>query len=214
LHGNVAQYRRCLADFFANGLQDGLRVAYVSSDGAQAARADLTDLGDLDRLLAAGALHVLSVRDIYGAGGPVDPERVVASFAAMTEQAPGDGFRGLAMSALATELVRTPVQRDAFARCEFLVDRYMASHPLSALCGYGLELGNDTVTEFAMLHAPGPSNERRSQCSAAPTGRSASPAITQYGVERTCRSSDVRLCLPCMGGLWPHGVTAAPCRCG
>ena len=134
-------------------------MAYVSSDGAQAARADLADLGDLERLLAAGALHVLSARDVYGAGGPVDSERVVASIVAATEQALGDGFRGLAMSALATELVRTPVQRDAFARCEFLVDRYMASHPLSALCGYGLELGNDTVAEFAMLHAPTPSTK-------------------------------------------------------
>ena len=155
LHGDVAEYRRCLADFFAEGVQDGLRVAYVSSDGAEAARADLADLGDLDRLLAAGALHVLSARDVYGAGGPVDPERVVASVAAATEQALADGFGGLAMSADATELVGTPAQQDAFARCEFLVDRYMASHPLSALCGYGLELGNDTVAEFALLHAPG-----------------------------------------------------------
>ena len=83
----------------------------------------------------------------------------MASVAAATEQALADGFRGLAVSGDATELVRTPAQRDAFARSEFLVDRYMASHPLSALCGYGLELGNDTVTEFALLHAPGPSNE-------------------------------------------------------
>ena len=49
--------------------------------------------------------------------------------------------------------------KDAFARCEFLVDRYMASHPLSALCGYGLALGNDTVREFALLHTLGRSNE-------------------------------------------------------
>ena len=155
----MAEYRRCLADFFAEGVQDGLRVAYVSSHGAEAARADLADLGDLDRLLAGGALHVLSAREIYGAGGPVDPERVVAFVAAATEQALADGFGGLAMSADATELVGTPVQKDAFARCEFLVDRYMAGHPLSALCGYGLELGNDTVAEFALLHTPAPSNE-------------------------------------------------------
>ena len=155
----MAEYRRCLTDFFTEGLQDGLRLAYVSSDGADAARADLADLSDLDRLLAAGALHVLSARDIYGAGGPVDPERVVASVAAATEQALADGFGGLAVSANATELVGTPAHQDAFARCEFLVDRYMASHPLSALCGYGLELGNDTVAEFAVLHASGPSNE-------------------------------------------------------
>ena len=81
----MAEYRRCLTDFFAEGLQDGLRLAYVSSDGADVARADLADLSDLDRLLAAGALHVVSARDMYGAGGPVDPERVVASVAAATE---------------------------------------------------------------------------------------------------------------------------------
>jgi hypothetical protein len=159
LHGDVAQYRRCLADFFAEGVQGGLRLAYVSSDDVEAARANLADLGDLDRLLAVGALHVVSARDVYGAGGPVDPERVVGFVAAATEQALADGFGGLAMSADATELVGTPVQKDAFARCEFLVDGYMASHPLSALCGYGLELGNDTVAEFALLHTPRPSNE-------------------------------------------------------
>ena len=72
LHGDVAEYRRCLADFLTEGVQDGLRVAYVSFHGAESARADLADLGDLDRLLAGGALHVLSAREIYGAGGPVD----------------------------------------------------------------------------------------------------------------------------------------------
>ena len=159
LHSDVAEYRRCLAEFFAEGVEDGLRVAYVSSDGAEASRADLAGLGELDRLLAGGALQVLSTRDIYGAAGPVDPERVVTCLAAATEQAVAHGFRGLAVSGDATELVRASAHRDAFARSEFLLDCYMATHPLSALCGYGLELGNDTVAEFAVLHAPGPSNE-------------------------------------------------------
>jgi len=166
----VAEYRRGLAGFFAESLQDGLRVAYVGSDDAEAARADLADLSDRDRLLAAGALHVLSARDVYGAGGPVDPARVVTCLAAATEQALADGFRGLAMSGDATELVRTPAKRDAFARYEFLVDRYMASHPLSALCGYGRELGNDTVTEFALLHAPDPLNAAPYRVFACPDG--------------------------------------------
>jgi len=148
----MAEYRRCLTDFFAEGVQDGLRVTYVSPHGAEAARADLADLHDLDRLLAGGAVHVVSAREVYGAGGPVDPERVVAFVAAATEQSLADGFGGLAISTDATALVGTPVQKDAFARCEFLVDRYMAGHPLSALCGYGLGLGNDTVAEFALLH--------------------------------------------------------------
>jgi hypothetical protein len=155
----VADYRRRLVDFFAEGVQDGLRVAYVSSDRAETARADLADLGDLDGLLAAGALRLMSAQDVYGAGDPVDPQRVVGSVAASTERALADGFGGLAVSADATELVGTPAHHDAFARCELLVDRYMAGHPLSALCGYGLGLRNDTVTEFALLHAPSRSSE-------------------------------------------------------
>jgi hypothetical protein len=142
LHGDVAEYRRCLTDFFTECLQDGLRLAYVSSDGADAARADLADLSDLDRLLAAGALHVLSARDIYGAGGPVNPERVVASVAAAAladgfrglavsadatswsahPRNLADGFRGLAVSADATELVGTPAHQDA-EHCD-LVPQY------------------------------------------------------------------------------------------
>src|SRR4051812_27027549 len=159
LHGDVADYRRRLADFFAEGVRDGLRVAYISSGRAETARADLADLSDLDRLLAAGAVYVMSARDVYGNGGPVDPERAVAFVAATTEQALAEGFRGLAVSGDATGLISTPAQYDAFTRYEFLADRYMAGHPLSALCGYGLELGNDTVTELALLHTPSASNE-------------------------------------------------------
>src|SRR5690349_2987394 len=83
--------------------------------------------------LAGGALQVLSARDIYGAAGPVDPERVVTYLAAATEQALAHGFRGLAVSGDATELVRASAHRDAFARSEFLLDCYMTTHPLSAL---------------------------------------------------------------------------------
>jgi hypothetical protein len=154
----VAEYHRCRADFFAEGLRDGLRLAYVSWDGVEAARADLADLGDLERLLTTGMLRVLPARNVYGAG-PVFPERVVALVAAVTEQVLADGFRGPAVSADVIELIGTPADHDALARWEFLVDRYRARHPLSALCGYALELGNDTVTEFAMLHTTSRSNE-------------------------------------------------------
>jgi len=148
-----------VAAFFTDGLRNGLRVAYTGSGDPVVARADLAAMGDLDRLLSEGALQILSTADVYGADGQVDADRVVATYAAATEKALEDGFRGLRVSADATELARTPPQRDALARYEFLVDRYMAGHPLSALCGYGLELGNDTVAEFAVLHAPGTSNE-------------------------------------------------------
>jgi hypothetical protein len=159
LHDHPAEYRRHLTAFFTEGLHEGLRVAYIGPDDVEAARAALADVGDLDPLLAGGAVRIMSVREVYGPGGPGDPERVVAACAAATEEALADGFRGLRVSADVTELVRTPEQQDAFARYEFLITRYVAGHPLSALCGYGLELGSETVTEFASLHTAEPSGE-------------------------------------------------------
>jgi anti-anti-sigma regulatory factor len=62
---------------------------------------------------------------------------------------------GLRVSADVTGLVRTPERQDAFARCEFLLERYSSRHPLSAMCGYRRELG-DAVAQFACLHAAAP----------------------------------------------------------
>jgi anti-anti-sigma regulatory factor len=130
-------------------------VSYAGPADPGAARAHLAGVGDLDRLLADGAVRIRSAEDVYGAGRPVDPERLVEDHAVATEAALADGFRGLAVSADATELVRTPEQQDALARYEFLVDRYMADHPMPGLCGYRLDLGDATVAEFASLHTTG-----------------------------------------------------------
>jgi anti-anti-sigma regulatory factor len=155
LYDDVGDFHRRLAAFFAAGLRAGCRVAYVGLGGAEGSRADLAGLPDLDRRLADGSVRILSLQDVYGDAHPVDPEGVIDLYAAATEQALADGFRGLRVSADASELVRTPAHLDALARYEFLADRYMAGHPLSALCGYRLDLGHDTVTELASLHATG-----------------------------------------------------------
>lgn len=122
LHHGAAEYQRRAAVFFAEGLREGLRVAYLATDGMESARAELAVLGDGDRLVA-------------------------------------DGFRGLRMSADVTGLVRTPEQQDAFARYEFLADQYMADHPLSGLCGYSVDLGEQIAAEVAALHAAGRSQD-------------------------------------------------------
>jgi hypothetical protein len=157
LYGDPARWQRRLVAFVTEGLRAALRVSCTWPGDPDAARAHLAGVGDLDRLLADGAVQIRSVEDVYGSGGPVDPERLVEAHALATEAALADGFRGLAVSADATDLVRTPAQQDAFARYEFLVDGYMAGHPMSALCGYRLDLGDATVAEFASLHAVGAS---------------------------------------------------------
>lgn len=155
VHGDPSEYRSRVTDFFAEGLQQGLRVAYAGPGEVRGLRKHLGSLGDLDGLLARDAVRLISFEEIYGAGHPVDPAEVVTKYAAATEEALADGYRGLRVSADVTDMVRGPEQQDAFARCEFLVDRYASRHPFSAMCAYRFELG-DAVTDLACLHAAAP----------------------------------------------------------
>ena len=155
VHGDLGDYRPRLTEFFREGLEQGLRVAYLGSGNAGELREHLDPLVDVGPLLTRGAIRVISFEEIYGVGEPVDPAEVIERYAAGTQEALADGYQGLRISADVTDLVRAPEQQDAFARCEFLLERYSSRHPLSAMCEYRLELG-DAVTQFACMHAAVP----------------------------------------------------------
>ena len=155
IHGDPWDYRPRLTEFFREGLERGLRVAYLGPGNAGELREHLDCLVDSGPLLTCGAIRVISFEEIYGMGEPVDPTAVIKRYDAATQEALADGYQGLRISADVTDLVRAPDHHDAFARCEFLLERYSARHPLSAMCGYRRELG-DAVTQFACLHAAAP----------------------------------------------------------
>ena len=155
VHGDRWDYRPRLSEFFREGLERGLRVAYLGSEDAGELRELLGRVVDTGTLLSREAVRVISFEEFYGAAEPVDPAAVIKRYDAATQEALADGYRGLRVSADVTDLVRAPEQQDAFARCEFLLERYSARHPLSAMCGYRLELG-DAVEQFACLHAAVP----------------------------------------------------------
>src|SRR5215469_18566856 len=155
VHGDPRDYRPRLAGFFRGGLERGLRVAYLGSGNAGELREHLDGLVDVGPLLTREAIRVISFGEIYGAGAPVDPTKVIERYAAATQEALADGYHGLRISADVTDLVRAPEQHDAFARCEFLLERYSSRHPLSAMCEYRRDLG-DAVTQFACMHAAVP----------------------------------------------------------
>ena len=152
VHGDRRDYRPRLSDFFRDGLERGLRVAYLGSEDAGELRELLGRVVDTGPLLSREAVRVISFEEIYGAAEPVDPDAVIKRYDAATQEALADGYHGLRVSADVTDLVRAPERRDAFARCEFLLERYSSRHPLSAMCGYRRELG-DAVTQFACMHA-------------------------------------------------------------
>jgi anti-anti-sigma regulatory factor len=156
VHGDRGDYRPRLSDFFRDGLERGLRVAYLGSEDAGELRELLGRVADTGTPLVSGeAVRVISFEEFYGAAEPVDPAAVIKRYDAATQEALADGYRGLRVGADVTDLVRAPERRDAFARCEVLLERYSARHPLSAMCGYCRELG-DAVTQFACLHAAVP----------------------------------------------------------
>jgi anti-anti-sigma regulatory factor len=155
VHGEPSEYCPRLTEFFSDGLQRGLRVAHLGSGSAGELREYLGRVADVGPLRSGESIQVIPVEKIYGAGGPVDPAEVIKNYAAATQQALSDGYRGLRVSADVTDLVRAREQQDAFARCEFLLERYSSRHPLSAMCEYRRDLG-DAVTQFACLHAAAP----------------------------------------------------------
>jgi len=154
VHSDRGDYRPRRTEFFRDGLGRGLRVAYLGPGNAGELREHLDRLVDIPPLTRE-AIRVISFEEIYGPGEPVDPAEVIKRYAAATQQALADGCRGLRISADVTDLVRAPDQHDAFARCEFLLERYSSRHPLSAMCEYRRELG-DAVAQFACLHAAVP----------------------------------------------------------
>jgi hypothetical protein len=155
VYGDPRDYRPRLTEFFREGLERGLQVAYLGPGNAGELREHLDRFVDTGPLLTREAIRLISFDEIYGAGEPVDPTEVIKRYAAATQEALADGYQGLRVSADVTDLVRASDQQDAFARCEFLLERYSSRHPLSAMCEYRRELG-DAVTQFACMHAAVP----------------------------------------------------------
>lgn len=155
VHGDLWDYRPRLTEFFSEGLERGLQVAYLGAGNVEELREHLDRFIDVGPLLTREDIRIISFDEIYRAGEPVEPAEVIKKYAAATQEALTDGYQGLRISADVTNLVRAPEQQDAFARFEFLLERYSSRHPLSALCEYRLELG-DAVTQFACMHAAVP----------------------------------------------------------
>ena len=145
---------RCrVREFLAEGLELGQRVWYVAPGDVETLTNDLRDLDGMDLALRVGAAQVVSVDTAYPVGTVIEPAAQVQAFVTAATQALMAGFTGLRVAADTTPLVRTPGQLDAFARYECLVDRCIASQPLSGMCAYNREeLGEEVIAQLACLH--------------------------------------------------------------
>ncbi|WP_199195792.1 MEDS domain-containing protein [Nocardia sp. MDA0666] len=149
----VAEFRARAAEFLADGLDAGCRVRYTRPGAVGDIADDLRELAGWSEALRDGSAEAVSLEDLYGADEVLDPAGQVRAHAEATERAVADGFRGLRVAADCTSLVGTATRLAVLARYEHLMDRYMAGHPFSALCGYdrsAVEAG--VLAQLACLH--------------------------------------------------------------
>ncbi|PRX45212.1 DcmR-like sensory protein [Prauserella shujinwangii] len=155
VYEDIADVRKRIVDFLADGLALGQRVCYVTESAAPPGELPrlLDGLGGVDDALREGALQIQSLAHRYTGFTGVGPADQVAAYAAATREALAAGYTGFRVAAEATGLVREPEQRASFARYEHLVDRYMTREPFAALCAYDRRvLGPEATAQIACMH--------------------------------------------------------------
>ncbi|MEV0570545.1 MEDS domain-containing protein [Dactylosporangium sp. NPDC050588] len=143
------QFEASARTFLAEGLAAGERIWYARAGGPGGLG------GWLDEAARAhpGAVRFVPLEEAYLAGQRLDPSAQVGTYTAATATAVADGYAGLRVVAECTPLVDTPDRLSSFAAYETLVDRFIATAPMRAVCGFDRgTLGDRAVAEVACLH--------------------------------------------------------------
>lgn len=147
-----AEFLARAAEYIADGLAQGQWVEYVGEGPVETLRAELAGLPGLPDV---SDVKISTAGEFYGiAPGSdiVDPDVAVARRSAAVGAAIDAGYTGFRAIVDATSVSRSPRQRDAFARFEFLIDRKMAELPVSALCAYDMSQLDDDASSLVCLH--------------------------------------------------------------
>lgn len=138
--------------FLADGRARGERMQLVADATAAELRSLVDPLGDVDALVASGALLLQPPEELYAFADAFSAEDQLDAYARATERALADGFTGLCTVADVTAVVAVADIRPEFARWEHFVERYIASHPCAGLCAYDRRVLGDAVAEFTCVH--------------------------------------------------------------
>lgn len=151
----VEEFDTCAAPYLADGQSKGQWVEYVGEGSRDELEVRLKALPGGAEALADGTAAATPVEEFYAFAAPgiVDPVAAVERRAKATKDAVDRGFSGIRVIVDATSVARTEEQRRAFARFEHLLDKQMATEPVSALCAYDLDqLDPAAAAELICLH--------------------------------------------------------------
>jgi anti-anti-sigma regulatory factor len=153
LYSDEAEFRAGALDFLGDGPGLDQRMLYVGAGTIEKLRSDLAGLPDLDRLLGDGSLRIMPLEAVYEVGVGIDPFAQLAMYSAATKTALIDGYAGLRVLADVTPLVLDPELWRAHTHWEGVADRYMAKHPMAALCCYDRRRLPDAILgDLACVH--------------------------------------------------------------
>ena len=140
--------------WLADGRRLNQRLIYVADRSLEQMRDDVAPLGDVDRLLDAGALQLEAMRDLYDLDGDLDAQAQVGVFRAANAQALQEGYAGLRILAEGTPLA-PPARRPALHCYEHAAERFMGDgNPTAAFCAYDRSvIGDAAARELLALHA-------------------------------------------------------------
>jgi ABC-type transporter Mla MlaB component len=157
VHDDDSAFDEAVRAFLAGGLARGERLLCVGERALAALEGATTDdLGDVDRLVADGALGTMTLAEAYAAAGPLAVDRQRAFYATATDRALADGYRGLRVVAELTALAADPEQRAELVRWEHAADELIASRPgMSAMCAYRSDLPPSVLGDVLAVHPLG-----------------------------------------------------------
>jgi anti-anti-sigma regulatory factor len=153
LYDHPEELRVQVTTFVTEGLDQGLRVLYVTGDSEQSQRNDLAGVSMLDEAMERGALDLAFVDDVYRHDATAGTGFPIAIYERLIAEALADGYAGLRLAVEATPLVQSIEGLAAFVGSELLMDGVMVRQPFSALCAFNRsEIASPATATLASVH--------------------------------------------------------------
>ena len=153
VYDDDAAFDEAVRKFLAGGLERGERLLCVGERVIDVLRGQTSAFGDVDALVAEGAVETQTLAEAYAAAGPFLPENQLAFYDAATRRALDDGYRGLRVIAEITALAADPAVRPDLVRWEHVADDYIAQGTgFTAMCAYRADLPREALADVATVH--------------------------------------------------------------
>jgi hypothetical protein len=142
-----SEFAALAVPYLSEGAALGEKLVYIAEEP------DPDDLSQLDAVVAAGALQIASVAEIYGSDGIVDPPSQLATFMAVLADAKAAGYTGVRVAADNSSLIVDEKRMKAWIQWEIVADHAAAGHDFTALCAFSKDkVREDMLRQIAAVH--------------------------------------------------------------